>query len=170
MTLVGNFGNPNRRSSLPDNLRFGFFGQEIRVNPEVSQAQLIELSANVPDGDDLGDVEAAKLIMSTLRAVIHPDDWDAFWSTAKAENQDIQQDLMPIVQAVVEATTGFPTGQQSDSTPTPSNGGQKYAVEFPSEGLPTLTPSQLREANRLNALQRPDLQAALLQTVESRQT
>lgn len=65
-----------------------------------------------------------RLVKDSLRAVIHPDDFDAYWKLAKDNGQrirDLMADLKRITASVVEAESGFPTTPPSASQPGPAS-------------------------------------------------
>lgn len=167
MASLGTFG---RRYDKID-LDFDWFGETIRVHPEVSQASLTEFLAGAADVPQDDEPAAAKLIFGLLRGVIHPDDFDRFWTIAKRERQDPQADLMPIAKAIVEAMSGFPTGQLSDSSagsvPTP----QSSRVDLPSPDVPAPVLTGGTTADRALSMlrKRPDLQEFVVMQEEAEQ-
>ncbi len=162
MGSIGSFGKRYDRIDLD----FEYFGTTIRVNPSCSQAALLEFMADAGNVDQADEVRSAQLIMRTMREVVHPDDFDLFWKLAKAERQDPVQDILPIAQAVIEAVTGFPTGQPSASGPGPATTTPSYVVDLPSQDVPTLDPVTLKGIRLTEG--RPDLQVAMLRAGENR--
>lgn len=160
MASLGTFGRKYDRVELD----FDYFGATIRVNPSCSRAALIEFLAEAGEVEQQDEVRAAQLIMRTMREVVHPDDFKLFWSLAKSERQDPQADILPIAQQVIEATTGFPTGQPSASGPGPASTTPKFEVDLPSQDVPDLDPRTLRGLQLTQ--DRPDLQVAVLRAGE----
>ena len=158
MATLGSFG----RAYAKVDLDFDWFEAKIRVNPAASKASVVEFLSNAADVPRDDEVTAARLIMQMMREVIHPDDFDRFWAIAKRERQDPQTDIMPIAQAVIEATSGFPTGQ-----PTASPGGP--ATTPPNSTAAGSSPVPQSTADRALALLRgrPDLQEFVVLQEES---
>jgi hypothetical protein len=161
MATIGRFGKVYEKVDLD----FDYFEASIRVNPSCSRAALVEFLAEAGTVAQQDEVRAAQLIMRTMREVVHPDDFDRFWTIAKRERQDPQEDILPIAQQVIEATTGFPTGQSSASGTGPASTTPKFAVDLPSPDAPGFDP---RTLNGLRITEgRPDLQVAVLRAGES---
>jgi hypothetical protein len=124
MTSLGNFGTER----APVDLDFMFFGETIRAHPKAGSAALAEFMANAGEISIEDVARGAKFILDFLRQVIHPEDFDRFWSLAKEKRQDPMKDLMPIAEAIVEAITDFPTEPPAASVPGPGNGAPKSVV------------------------------------------
>jgi hypothetical protein len=159
---LGRFGRTYERIELD----FDFFEATIRVNPSCSKAAVVEFLAEAGTVDQADEVRGAQLTMQLLREVIHPDDFERFWTIAKRERQDPEVDLMPIAQQVIEATSDFPTGQSSASGGGPVPTVQRFEVDLPSQDVPGLDPLTL-QGLRITQ-NRPDLQVAVLRAGESR--
>lgn len=121
---LGELGTPR----APVDIEFGYFGETIRVHPDASDLAVAELMLKAQD-IDLGDVdiddpeswdpqttkvmvEAENLAMNMIRRQIHPDDWDRFWKTAKANRQNTI-DLMTMIKQIAAEVAKFPTGPSS---------------------------------------------------------
>lgn len=111
MTSIGTFG---KKYATVD-LDFEFFEMTVRVNPSCSQAALVEFLAQAGDIDEADEIRGARVIMSMMREVVHPDDFARFWEIAKRERQDPAGDLIPLAHSVIEAVSDFPTGRPSGS-------------------------------------------------------
>lgn len=162
MPSLGRFGCTYDRIDLD----FDFFEATIRVNPSCSKAALIEFLDAAATVDQQDEIRGAQLIMQMMREVVHPDDFARFWTIAKRERQDPETDLMPIAQQVIEATTGFPTGQPSGSGSGPAIITPRSVVDLPLPDAPGLDRTALR-ALHLTA-GRPDLQVAVVRAAEQR--
>lgn len=142
MTSLGDFGTP--REAYDET--FGYFGATIRVHPDLSDLALIDFAVM---GDSIDEetsgTEAIGAVMSMLRAVVHPEDFDEFWSLSKANRQTVD-DLTDVVEKLVVAVTERPTQR-----PSASSRGQRSTGER-SEG-----DSSSRVVNRLEEQGRPDL-------------
>lgn len=146
-------------------LTFGWFEYTLRANPGAGELELAEFlmkSRRIQafDPEDINEsAEAFEVVQGFLKAMVHPDDWDVFWDTAKVKRQETS-DLMEAAMAIVEKVTGFPTGQPSaspdGSTPTgPSSTG----------GSSSLVTRALQEVPG-----RPDLQAAIFAAARSKES
>lgn len=110
---LGSFGTPRGAVDLD----FDYFGETIRVHPHATDLGLVDFMAAAAgiNMEDQGAVVAAMgHIVGWLQQQIHPDDWDRFYATAKANGQTVN-DLMVVAQGLTEAVAGFPTGQPSGS-------------------------------------------------------
>lgn len=160
MPSLGSFGRRYDRLDAD----FEYFGDTIRVNPSCSKAALIEFLAEADGISQDDEVRGAQLIMRTMREVVHPDDFDRFWTIAKQERQDPHTDILPIAQAVIEASTGFPTGRPSASGSGRATAPPRFEVDLPSGDVPRLSPEAIRSMQHLDG--RPDLQLTVLQAQE----
>ena len=133
---------------------FDYFGSTIRTNPELTEMALAEFfeRAGSVDMDDKDSVLAASgALMALLRDAIHPEEFGAFWATAK-RNRQTAEDLLVVANAIIEGVVGRPTSRPSGSTGRPGDTSQKSA-------------SGVIEAAHPG---RPDLQSAALRIVEER--
>lgn len=137
-------------------LTFGWFGLTVRVGETAGDLQFIEFieHAMTLDADD--QVEGMKAVMAYLHELVHPDDWDVFWGAAKANRQTFE-DLMNVAKAIVEVTSGFPTGR-----PHASSGGRSTIKRKFKGG----SSSQGRALKLLKG--RPDLKMAVWQADQAR--
>ncbi len=131
-------------------LDFEYFGLIIRVNPDLTDLNQIDFLEAAADIDETNVVKGMKAIGTYLHDLIHPDDWDTFWLASKANRQQLE-DLMNTAHAILEAVSGFPTGQPSDSSDGRPTTSQKSGAG---------TSSQRRVARRRKAIE-SDSRAAL---------
>lgn len=147
-------------SRAPTDLDFDYFGATIRVHPDASdtvELEFMEVGKDIDlsdlQGKDVAELDEKTqavltranralvtgygLVRSSLQQVIHPDDWDTFWQTARANRQrigDLMTVLKRVTAAVVEADTGFPTLPPSgspagpESIPASSAAGSSWAA------------------------------------------
>lgn len=166
MTSIGRFGTTHAKIEH----EFEFFDLTIRVNPSCSQAAMVEFLAAAGEVEQADEVRGAQVIMMFMRQIVHPDDFDAFWSKAKLERQDPEKDLMPIGHAVMEAISDFPTGQPSGSAGGSTSTGPRFVVDAPLPELPT--PNLKAGSTGAQALAmlrgRPDLQEFIVQAGEQK--
>lgn len=92
---------------------FSYFGSPIRVNPDVSELDFVDLAE---DGADIkeDDPRSVTILKEFVRKVVHPEDFDHFWALAKQHRQTTIE-LMGTTKAVMEAVTERPTGQPPTS-------------------------------------------------------
>jgi hypothetical protein len=159
----------------PIDMEFGWFGQTIRVHPDASDMEFTAWLEDVAgvnfDPDDPADLDpstgkdAVVALMRFMRGQIHPDDFDMFWKTAQAHRQTTL-DLMAVSMRIVEAVSGFPTGQPSGSSHGPDGTPPR------SPDVSRSAPDSRRDRAVTTALEytkgRPDLQLAIVQAQEHR--
>lgn len=168
---LGELGTPRAAVDMD----FPYFGEIIRVHPEASDLAAAELMLKAQDIDLRGDVdindastwdaettkvmvEAENLAMSMIRQQIHPDDWDRFWKTARANRQNTV-DLMNVTKTIAAEVAKFPTGPLSVSS-----GGRRNTSKK-SKGGSSSRPAGYGSATRALRLLdgRPDLKMAVWQ-------
>lgn len=139
-----NIGSLGRQRD-PLDLEFDYFGTTLRVHPFASdevEIEFLEAGRNI-DMDELSDLDLAKFdqlddaaqlkalrdlttaqregykaMMRSLRRLVHPDDFDAYWKIGGERGQQVTDrmaDVKAITSAVIEATTDFPIGPPSTS-------------------------------------------------------
>lgn len=137
---------------------FEYFGHEIRVNPDFSELDLLDFVEAGTTIDDQSP-EALTMLKTFFRTLIHPDDFDLFWSVAKKNRQGFQA-LAEVSQGVIAGLSGLPTqSPPASSDGRPTTVGTSTVVEFSPEGNRAL--SQLAG--------RPDLQLHVVRREEARQ-
>lgn len=159
---------------------FPYFGEVIRVHPDASDLAAAELMLKAQDIDLTGDVdindpeswdpettrvmvEAENLAMSMIRQMIHPDDWDRFWKTARANRQNTV-DLMTVTKTLAAEVARFPTGQLSDSS-----AGHQHTRPKSKGGSSSRPAGHGSTTRALRMLEgRPDLKAAVYQADQAR--
>lgn len=154
MANLGSLGT-ERPQAEPN--EFGWFTTTIRTNPGITDLVLADFmeTATAIDMDNAEQAAASLgLIKQFLRDMIHPDDFDRFWFTAKQHGQGIE-DLLGVAKAIIAEASSRPTMLPSVST----------------DGQPR-TPENSASALELIAEQafpgRPDLQSTLLRAAEQR--
>lgn len=188
-----NIGTLGRAREALD-LEFGYFGSTIRIHPQASDAVELEflraaeeIDISALQGVDLAQVEAMgvdeqaqvlrtlsqatraahQAMLTALRQLIHPDDWDTYWRLAREHGQqtrDLMADVRAITAAVVEATTDFRTGRRSASPAGPG-------ATPPGSGAASSSPAQPgSDLDMALALERgrPDIQEFFVMEQESR--
>jgi len=133
-------------------LTFDYFGTELRVDPNLTEVDLLDFLEGAEDLDTR-DAGALKVLKDLCRSAIHPEDFDRFWALAREHRQGIE-DRMAVALACVEAAAARPTQPSSVSSGGPS------ATATRSEGDSF---SQVR--SRLAG--RPDLQLVVDQAEEA---
>lgn len=97
-----------------DPTTFNWFGTQIRAISQFNELELVDLMERA-DSIDVDDIKAAVAVKDMLRLIVNAEDFDTFWTIAKAKNQKLD-DLMRVFQVLMEATSGRPTQQPSDSS------------------------------------------------------
>lgn len=148
MASLGTFGTARPATDET----FGWFGKEIRVNPDISDfAVLAQITQIVGSGEDDADLTA---LSGLVGALIHADDVAEFTRLAIA-NRQTMEDLATLAYGLLEALTGRPTELPSDS----------------SDGQPR-TAARSEAASSSRALQllddRPDLAVAVVRAQEAK--
>jgi hypothetical protein len=182
---IGSFGVERP----PIDMDFDYFGTTIRVHPDASDTVLTDfmLAASdmeLPDIDpaasmDAGTLRAAtaatvkaqRMVTDFLRALIHPDDWEAFNFLALKHRQQ-QINLMEVGKSIIEAVSRFPTGLPSDSrggrTSTPPN--STDGSSSPEALTPPRSPEDTDTVRALEMLRgQPWNQMAVLQAWRARE-
>lgn len=140
-----NIGTLGQRRE-PLDLEFTYFDDTvIRVHPQATdevELEFVEAGRGIDvaelEGLDLAKVDAMdpaqqervvralsqaaaagyKALLSSLRRLVHPDDFEQYWKLGMANGQQIRDrmaDVRAITAAVLEATTDFPSGPPSAS-------------------------------------------------------
>ncbi len=152
--MVQSLGSLGTVHDRPDFV-FDYFGATIRVNPELGEDIVLELSAAASGiGDDTGAADLIALKRTLVAAVIHPEDVDAVLAAARANHQNTE-DLSTMAYAIIGAITDRPTSQPSDS----SDG-------LLQTGPRSVDDSSLRVQRRFEAKGRPDLALMVVQARE----
>jgi hypothetical protein len=149
---LGSFGTP-REAAEPDT--FGWFEHTLRSNPDFTELEVADFLESAAKVDEANISEAMALLKGTFRMVVHPDDFDTFWSTAKRERQGVD-DLMGVLYAVVEAVTDRPTERPSDSSDGPTRTAPTSAGD-----------SSSRVVRRLETEGRPSMALMVMQASEA---
>lgn len=144
MTHLGAFGETHD----VDEITFDYFGSTVHANPELGELDYVEFM------EKAGSVEASgalglSFVKDFARLCIAPEDFDSFWSLARAHKQHVE-DVFKVLRAIVEQVADRPTTQPSDSSDGQTTTGTKSEPGLSS----TLT-------ERLAG--RPDLQLLVLQ-------
>lgn len=142
MSNLGSFGTP--REAYTD--EFDYFGETLRVHPDLSDLALIEFArmGSQIDEKTTGD-QAISAVFTMLQMLVHVDDFETFWSAAKANRQTID-DLTDLAGQLVEAVAKRPTKRPSTSSRGRQRTAQKSAVA-----------SSRKVVRRLERQGRPDL-------------
>lgn|SRR5690242_14130582 len=152
MASLGRFGV--QREAVEDT--FDWFEHTLRVNPSLSELELADFLEIASAVDENNIAQAMALLKDTFRLVVHPDDFEAFWTTAKRERQGAQ-DLMAVFHAVIESVADRPTDRPSDS----SDGPQLTSVT-------SVDDSSSQVIRRLEMEGRPSIALMVAQAAESR--
>jgi hypothetical protein len=93
---------------------FRWFGKEFRVNPDLTETAVVDLIESANDVDVDGGAGLMSGLKEYLRGHIHVEDFDEFWSTAKANRQGVEQ-LLQLSRKILELLSERPTTPPSDS-------------------------------------------------------
>lgn len=157
MALIGEFevavkqADPNRE---PD--QFKFCGELFTVSDRDLTVTLGRFARAAQSGLDTAEMDGLAAMMGLIEAVVIDEDRARFLDLAERKGADPEV-LFKIVQAVVEAQTGRPTEQPSDSSAGLSTTGESSKALSPLGAVP---PIQLDP--RIQALQPLDAAALSL--------
>lgn len=138
MALIGEFevaarqADPNRE---PD--QFKFCGELFTVSEQMGIIPLGRFAKAATAGVDSNDMEGLAAIIDLLADTVIDEDRERFLNTA-ARNRAGAEDLMPIVTAVVQAQSGRPTQQPSDSSDGQSPTGVSSRASSPFGQVPAI--------------------------------
>ena len=168
MAKLGTFGDPTAVEEVePDT--FDYFGEEIRLNPDFSEMDYVDFMEHASTIDEK-DIRAVTAVKGFIRTMVHQEDFDLLWDTARKKAPKGQQlkHLMETANALLELMTGRPTG-----LPSASSAGQSATVTSlkPGSSSPEspLTAMDRRVIDRKLADGRPDTAMAVLMSAEGRQ-
>jgi hypothetical protein len=93
---------------------FGYFGADIRVNPDLTEIDMIDF-LDEAEKVQKDDPRSMLMVKEAARSHVHPDDFDEFWKLRKQHRQGVEA-LMSTIWGIVAGVTGHPTGPPSDSS------------------------------------------------------
>lgn len=115
MRDLGDFSGETREAV---DASFKYFGETIRINPDVTEQDLIDWGEMASGVDENGS-EALSASKKLIKLYVHADDFENFWATAKV-NRQTSADLMDTTKKIMESLTDFPTKEPSSSFDGPS--------------------------------------------------
>lgn len=130
---------------------FGYFGEQIRVHPELSDLSLYDFMERAA-AIDVDDPQSVLIVKDFVREQIHPDDFGRFWALARRNRQNTD-DLMALAKGLYSAVVGRPTTRPSASPRGRSRTKRKSPAGSSSPVIDRLAG-------------RPDLQLAVVQAQE----
>jgi hypothetical protein len=142
------------QARAPSEETFGWFGTQMRVHPDLSDAAMVDAADAAETITDLDGAAALRLVKKFLREVVHPEDFDQFWTIGRANRQSVE-DFSTVAATLIEAVTGRPTQRPAGSSAGPGATAPNFADD-----------SYSRVMRRLDG--RPDLQLMVLEARESR--
>lgn len=133
---------------------FVFFDETFHLRPS-NECQVAMLDfAELASGDvDETSLQGLAVVKGFLRDVVVPEDWGAFWKTARKNHATVGEHLMPIIVKVFTGETARPTGRPSDSSDGPT---VTLANSEPDSSSLAVQPVKLRAVERLEEQGRPD--------------
>jgi hypothetical protein len=135
-------------------LTFEYFGEELRVSPDLTDADLLdflEMQADLKADDP----KAGPVVKDFLRTVLHVDDFDRFWALGKQHRQSVDERSETAFK-LIEAAVKTPTVRSSDSSAGPQRTDEN-----------STDASSFRVQHRLEEKGRADLAVAVLQRREA---
>lgn len=145
---------------------FGWFGQEIRVNPRLTDLMLMDFAEYATTLDE-DSPEVMQFMKRQMKLVVHTDDFEAFWQGALDNGQD-STDMMAVMKAVVETKAQRPT-----LLPAGSSAGQARTVvtspdvsSLPATAVSPLTAMDRRQIELMPG--RPDLALVVMESARQR--
>lgn len=151
MGSLGSFGDPTPQPV--EEQTFDYFGADLRVNPELTDADMLDFLEESGSLDE-GDPKAALALKNFMRRVFL-EDFDRFWTLARQHRQSIDQRMAAAMQ-IIEALADHPTGRSAGSSGGPPQTGVTLPVDF-----------ALAVQRKLEAQGRPDLAVAPLRVREA---
>lgn len=121
---IGTFGQipePPDGGNWPEPPKFPWFGAEVRVNPNLSDTAIADFVEEIGEMED-DDPKAIVIVKSFVRTVVHPDDFNDFWTLGK-QNGYSMNDFSAAAGEIITAVTGDPTKESAGSS-----GGQSGTV------------------------------------------
>jgi hypothetical protein len=162
---------------------FGYFGTTIRVNPDLTETEVVDLLEQAGEVDDDGGAGMMAGLKSYVRGHIHDDDFETFWGLAKSNRQGAEA-IIKVCYKILELLSERPTSRPSasaDGRPVtsqslpPSASAPVVAVpDSPSpepdvrDELAHLAPVVGQWITRYEQEGRPDLAAQVLVTAEGK--
>jgi hypothetical protein len=132
VTHLGSFGTVAEDVEIT----FDYFGQVIHVNPSLGELDYVDFLASA-GAMEVESVASVGVVKDFTRMCIAPEDFDTFWSTAKAQRQGVEQ-LFEVLKVVVEATSDRPTVRPSSSSATPTSDATSFVLPRRVQGRPDL--------------------------------
>jgi hypothetical protein len=165
---LGDLGTPHE----PVDLTFNYFGVVIRVNPTASDLDLIGFMLESADVETVDENKAMQATARYLKGLVHEDDWETFWRTAKA-NRQVLPDLLLLGENIVEAVSGVPSEPPSVSsggrqTTAPKSKAESSSPRARTRGKDTGRNAEVRRALELVPEGRADLKEFIIQAQEAR--
>lgn len=150
---IGDFGTERP----PLEATFGWFGNTIRVEPNLTDTILMDFLSKASGIDDEAGPEAMKAVEDFLASMIHHEDYPTFMQVGRARRQNIE-DLMTVAYSILEVATDRPTQAPADSSDGRST---TRAVSTANSSVPAVK-------QELERRRRPDLALAVVQAQEAR--
>jgi hypothetical protein len=108
---MGEIGGGQRE---PVTASFTFYGERIRVHPDLSETQLIDFlddAQSIPAGSP----REMTVVKEWMRTMVHPGDFETFWGVGKAQHYD-STDWIRSAWTIIDRIAARPTGPLSDSS------------------------------------------------------
>jgi hypothetical protein len=122
MADLGELAAQRAESEPAERITFTWHGHRIRCRPRLPAMAGLELASLGERAESSPDERTTMVVGAAfyrfLQGCIEAADWETF-KAACIEHGDDEDDLLPLVQKLVEASAGRPTGQRSGSGPLP---------------------------------------------------
>lgn len=152
MTALGDLGVAHDAPEPIDDLAFGWFGVEVRVNPYFEALSLVDFASALSSTDEGPLLQRLAAVKAAFVPLIHEQDFGPFWKAAIRNHQTVE-DLAAVAWKLVEAITERPTVRPSSS----SDG----RPSTPESSAPEATSTE-QAVRTLVAQGRPDMAVALI--------
>lgn len=151
----------------PVTATFAYFGKRFRVNPNLTETMVVDLLES-GEGIDVNDPMQLVAAKDYVREHLHPEDFDEFWDTAKANRQGVQA-VIRVCWKLLERIT-----EQDPTEPPASSDGRLDTRPSSPDGASAPATGNVREVGehfiqKFEEQGRPDLANQIALAVESRE-
>lgn len=155
---------------------FTYFGTVIRVNPDLTETEVVDLLEQAGDVEADGGAAMMQGLKAYVRGHIHADDFDTFWELVKKNRQGTEQ-VIKVCYKILELLSERPTSPPSDSadgrrtTPKswPDGASEPDDVGSPSPRPDDRPPAIRRWVDEYERNGRPDLANQIMVTIEAKE-
>lgn len=138
---------------------FGWFGEEMRIG-NVSELLMIDFLDEASRIEETDKVAAMKLMRDAFRSIVDEADYARWWEISLREKQTVE-DLMYLMKALVEGSTGLPIKRRSGSSRGRRDIKAKSRGGSSSPGTRSAKPVARKVMDRMERTGRADLAIAI---------